>query len=122
KSRLSRTSSNWRTPSRGQSLAHLLSVTHPQPGETPAAFAAHLKPLNIPQSRLLELAVFAPQWAAHVEHTLNWPGLEESVWWLHAHTRPRNEWDKTELHEAWAAQISKRTPILADDLGDGAVD
>lgn len=109
-------------PSRGESLAHLLSVTTPASGETPGVFASSVEQLNLPESRLIELAVFAPQWASHVEHTLGWPGLEESVWWLHAHTRPRQEWQLNEVHETWAAQISRRTPVLPEDLGDGAVD
>ena len=70
----------------------------------------------------MELAVYAPQWAAHVNHVLQWPGLEGGVWWIQAHTKDDRSWQLQELKEMWAAEVSERTPLSAADLTDGAVD
>ncbi len=115
---------NWRNTSKAGSFSKILSESRPGKDDSPAAFAAAAKKADIPEHRLIELALFAPQWAAHVEHTLGWPGLEEGALWLRAHTKDRcNEYeDEDEKPEPWEVRVSELTPISEGSRRDGAVD
>ena len=108
--------------SRAAVFSHLIRVTHPTDADTPAAFAAAAKAGKVDQDRLVELALFAPQWAGHVEAALKWDGLTDAVWWLRAHTKGRDWRIEQALRERWEAEVRQRTPLSADDLLDGAVD
>lgn len=103
-------------------FSHLLRVTLPEDGDTPAAFAAQVKAAAIPDQRLIELALYTPQWAQHVEAAVGWAGLAEGIWWIHAHTKDRQWRVESEIRETWTAQISERTPLTGENLLDGAVD
>jgi hypothetical protein len=111
-----------RGASRQQTLSHLIVRSVPRPEDTPDAFAAWAREARIREARLVELAVYAPQWAAHVNHVLGWPGLEDAVWWIEAHTKDDRSWQLPEMKEIWAAEVSERTPLSAADLTEGAVD
>ena len=103
-------------------FSHLLQVSRPAEQDTPEAFAEAVKKAKIPQSRLLDLAFYAPQWADHVEAAVGWAGLAEGVWWMHAHTKD-DRWDvEQEVRDAWKSQIARRTPLESEDLTRGAVD
>jgi len=111
----------WGEPTRAFSLSRLISVTGPGESDTHERFAELHRTSGIKRSRTLELAMFAPQWAAHAEHALGFPGLEDAIWWVHAHTKNRDYW-RGELRDIWASRISERTELDADDLEEGAVD
>lgn len=115
---------NWSNSSKAASFSKILSESRPGPDDSPAAFAAAAKSADIPEHRLIELALFAPQWAAHIEHTLKWPGLEEGALWLRAHTKDSsNDYrDEDEPREPWEVRVAELTPISADSRKDGAVD
>ncbi|MEM7624019.1 MAG: DUF5724 domain-containing protein [Planctomycetota bacterium] len=103
-------------------FSELIRASLPDTEDSVTDFAAKVKAAGIAEKRLIELAVFAPQWAAYVEHTLGWPGFEDGVWWIHAHTKD-DQWSvPKEAREAWAAEVSERTPLDSRDLVDGAVD
>lgn len=108
--------------SRKESLSHLVVRSSPRREDSPEAFAAWARSARIPQSRLVELAVYAPQWAAHVNHALEWPGLEDGVWWIEAHTKDGRSWQLRDLKDEWAAGAGEHTPLTADELTEGAVD
>ncbi|HEU0299570.1 MAG TPA: DUF5724 domain-containing protein, partial [Longimicrobium sp.] len=108
--------------SRQDTLSHLVLRSVPRPEDTPEAFAAWVRQAKLKEKRLVELAVYAPQWAGHVARALGWPGLHDAVWWMAAHTRDDRSWDLQELKEAWAAEVSEHTPLSAQDLTEGAVD
>lgn len=108
--------------SRAAVFSHLIRITYPGADDTPAAFAAAVKTAKFDRDRLIELAVFAPQWARHVEATLKWDSLTDAVWWLRAHTKGRDWQIEQGLRERWEAEVRQRTPLSADDLLDGAVD
>lgn len=112
----------WGEPTRKGSLSRLISVTRPESGDTPEAFCEHLAASSVTPARMLEVAMFAPQWAGHIEAATEFPGLEEAVWWVHAHTKTRDYWRASELREVWQAQIAERTHLEAEDLEEGAVD
>ncbi|MEI7728290.1 MAG: DUF5724 domain-containing protein [Verrucomicrobiota bacterium] len=114
----------------GDVFSHFIRVCHPCPEDTAAEFKAKTTAARIPESRLVELAVYARQWAPFVDHALGWPSFEDGVCWLHAHTRGANlharkeggNDETTEQIECWEPIFADRTPLQADDLEDGAVD
>ena len=108
--------------SRQETLSHLVVRSLPREEDTPEAFARWAREARLSQARLVELAVYAPQWAAHVNHVLQWPALEGAVWWIQAHTKDDRSWQLKEMKEIWAAEVSERTPLSAADLTEGAVD
>ncbi|MGV3721771.1 MAG: DUF5724 domain-containing protein, partial [Actinomycetota bacterium] len=103
-------------------FSHLIRATFPEPEATPELFAARAAAAKISEKRLVEVAFYAPQWASHVEHALGWPQFAEAVWWIHAHTKDQQWSVDQEIKEVWTAQVSSRTPLLAQSLVDGAVD
>ncbi len=107
---------------RSNVFSHLIRATFPGETDTFEAFADAVKEAKIPEKRLVEVAVYAPQWAKHITHTLGWDGLSDAIWWFHAHTKG-NDWSANdELKETWSAEISDKTPLAASDLTEGAVD
>ena len=103
-------------------LSHLIRVSFPNDGETPQDFATQVKAANIDHQQLIELAIYAPQWANYVESALKWRSFAQAVWWIHAHTNDNNWRVEQEIRETWDAQISERTPLTGQDLSNGAVD
>ncbi|MEA2825904.1 MAG: hypothetical protein QOG43_343 [Actinomycetota bacterium] len=102
--------------------SHLLRVSHPAPDDTGETLRTVARAAAVSDQRLLELAVFAPQWAGLVEDALGWPGLADGVWWFHAHTKD-DQWSVApEIRETWASLSAERTPLAGDDLVAGAVD
>lgn len=103
-------------------FSKLLRSAFPEEGDTPERFREQAEAAKLPAKRLVEVAMYTPQWARHVEHALGWPGFEEAVWWVHAHTKD-DRWSVDEdIRENWTAQASQRTPLTAQNLIDGAVD
>lgn len=102
--------------------SHLLRISLPSPAETREAFRDQAAELGIRESRLVDLAIYAPQWAPHVEFATGIKGLETVAFWLHAHTKDQY-WEVDEqIRELWFAEVSERTPLSKQDLLDGAVD
>lgn len=108
--------------SRDAVFSHLLRVSFPAPSDTAETLAAAAHQAGVPDGRLVDLAVYAPQWAPLVERALGWPGLTDGVLWLHAHTKDRNRTVDSELLDCWAAMAAERTPLAMGDLAAGAVD
>ncbi len=108
--------------SRDAVFSHLIRVCFPAPGEGPDTLAAAARAEGLPDARLVDLAVYAPQWAPLVEQALGWPGLTDGVLWLHAHTKDEHWLVDRELRDSWAAMTAERTPLSAADLLCGAVD
>ncbi|MFK7936423.1 MAG: DUF5724 domain-containing protein [Saprospiraceae bacterium] len=105
-------------PNKKVSLSHLLKVTHPAAEDSQAAFDAMVKELKLSDERLIEVAMYSPQWLKFVQANLGWKGLTEGVWWLHAHTKESGY----AVEEKWVTEMSLYTPLQAQDLVDGAVD
>lgn len=80
------------------------------------------KDSGLPKERFVDLAMFAPHWAAMVEGFIDWPGFEDAVCWIHAHTRD-DQWQVSEeVRNIWNAKVAERTPLSSSDLIDVAVD
>ncbi|MBZ0319218.1 MAG: DUF5724 domain-containing protein [Anaerolineae bacterium] len=108
--------------SRSVSLSNLLRVSFPNEQDTHESFAAAVKAAKIKSQRLIEAAVYAPQWAPYVEYTLEWEGFTEAVWWVYAHTKDSGWRVNNDIREIWQAQVNERTPLSPADLLEGAVD
>ncbi|NOX58914.1 MAG: DUF4132 domain-containing protein [Planctomycetes bacterium] len=112
----------WGDPTRAFSFSHLIAVTAPGDEDSFERFKALFDASGMKPKRLIEIAMFAPQWAAHTEFTLESKGLEDAVWWVHAHTKDNAVWRDAEFRDLWASRISERTELEANDLEEGAVD
>ena len=112
----------WGEPTRSYSFSRLISVTMPLEPDTDEYFSQLVKDYGIKTSRLLEVGMYAPQWAGHVERATGSVGFEDTVWWIHAHTKRNDSWRNQEIREVWEAQIKERTELDAEDLEEGAVD
>jgi hypothetical protein len=112
------------THNRAEVLTRLLHVSHPDlaGGDNAEEFTRQVRAAGIGPKRLVEAAVYAPQWASYIERTLERPGFAEAVWWLHAHTKDHSWQVEQQIRESWQAAIGERTPLSASDLLDGAVD
>jgi hypothetical protein len=102
--------------------SHLLRVSYPGSTDTGARVAEIASHRRLRDEHLVELALFAPQWAAVVEEALAWEGLADAVWWFHAHTKDEQWSVSAEVREAWGAQTAERTELSASDRVAGAVD
>lgn len=108
--------------SRQMIYSHLIRATLPSETDTSEQFAALRRQTTIGEKRWIETAVYAPQWASHIEVAVGWEGLTEAVWWFHAHNKDMGWHVPSEIREAWSAEINTQTPLRAQDLLDGAVD
>ncbi len=108
--------------SRSGVFSHLIRNSYPVEGEAVEDFVRQARDHQIPEERLIELAVYAPQWVGHVQRVTGWDHLNDAVWWLYAHTKDRQWTVESEIREEWAARITEYTPLSANDLMDGAVD
>jgi hypothetical protein len=111
---------SWNRDQKTGVLSHLIRVSVPAENDTPALFAELAA--GIAANRLMEIAVYAPQWARYVEHAVAMPGLEEGVHWIHAHTKDTRWTVDQDIRDLWTAEVAERTPLTTADLLDGAVD
>jgi hypothetical protein len=102
-------------------FSKLIRATFPVEDDTVDSVAVQIRASGIPAERWAEVALFAPHWSRHIEQALGWTGLEDGVWWIHAHTKSSDWSVNDEMRTAWAAQIAERTPLQSADLVDGAV-
>lgn len=98
-------------------LCHLVSVCHPRPGEDADTLAKALSGRNISEKRLIETAMYAPQWLEIVEKYLSFTGLTTGAYYFIAHMNDRYGTDRRRF-----AQISRFTPLEKQELLDGAFD
>lgn len=108
--------------SKESTFSHLLTVSYPSAEDSPKRLIELATARSVPPKRLVELAMFAPQWVELLEEALDWPGLAEAVWWVHAHTKDRRWTVATEVRETWAFLSGELTQLEAEDRLDGAVD
>ncbi len=105
----------WSNHTKKVVFSKLLKNCHPAEGDTPAAFVERVKGERIPEKRLVEAAIYAPQWLPRVAQLLQWPDLERMAWWLHAHSNDFMDAEKE-------SQTAKYSPVSAQEFKDGAAD
>ncbi|GGJ56896.1 hypothetical protein GCM10008938_48850 [Deinococcus roseus] len=103
-------------------FSRLIRVSFPAPQDTPEQFGHLVAQHRLSSDRLLELAVYAPQWAMFVEKHLLWTGLASAVYWLHAHTQENTSFSDHQAREHWEAEVAQRTSLTAEELLLGGVD
>ncbi|BAU14354.1 hypothetical protein LEP3755_49010 [Leptolyngbya sp. NIES-3755] len=113
---------NYGNLSKASVFSYLMRVSFPAPEDTPEEFKQRVLSAQISPQKLNQFAFYAPQWVNYVEHTLEWVGFADAVWWIHAHTKDTSWSVEQDVRETWEAQISERTPLSAQSLMDGAVD
>ncbi|MDO3408223.1 DUF4132 domain-containing protein [Saccharibacillus sp. CPCC 101409] len=98
-----------------ESLSHLLKVCYPSESDDARGLGERLEGTGIAERRLLEAAMYAPQWIDIVAEYLGWPGLRSAAWYFHAH-----------INETFSAEketiVAHYSPITPQEFNDGAFD
>jgi len=66
-------------------LSQLLRCCQPAKDDTPEVLKDALKKAKITEKRIIQAAVYAPQWAGLLEQAMGITGLKCGVWFFHAH-------------------------------------
>ncbi|GBF72303.1 hypothetical protein PA598K_00543 [Paenibacillus sp. 598K] len=102
-------------PTRKETFSHLIRICHPASGEDGPALARLLEQYPVPERKLLEAAMYAPQWLELVAGHLGWQGLRSAAWYFHAH-----------INESFSAEketvVAHYSPITPQEFNDGAFD
>lgn len=97
----------------------LISNSYLLETDTQESFNEMVKKEKITELRLIQAAVYAPQWQKLISTYLGWKGLDSAIWWMHAHT-------KTSAYEAQNAklesEVAKYSSVDVQEFKDGAVD
>ena len=101
--------------SRRENLCKLLAVCVPDAGDTPELLRRLAKEQGISQKRLIEAAMYAPEWIEMVGKALDINGFDAAAFYFIAHMNDR-------LGERRMARVAKYTPLSEDELRDGAFD
>lgn len=96
-------------------LSSLLRACFPSPTDTGELLRELAQQAEISNERLVEAAMFAPQWLELTEQATDWVGLVSAAYYFHAHTCEIFD-DKKK------AVIARYTPIAVEDLQEGAFD
>lgn len=96
-------------------LSKLLYSCYPSAADTTESLKKLIKKEGISEERMVETAMYAPQWIELVEKAIGWKGLASAAYYFHAHTNENCD-DKKK------AIIARYTPIDAEDLKEGAFD
>lgn len=105
--------------SRQQSFSYLLKRCYPKPSETHEDFSALVKEHKITEKRLIEAAMYAPQWQRLISEYLEWKGLDAGIWWMHAHTKTASY---VSMSSELESEIARYSDIDVSDFQNGAVD
>lgn len=98
-----------------ETLCFLLKACYPKADDSAKQLKAALKGTGITQERLVEVAMYAPQWIDIIEEVLGWNGLKSGCYYFMAHMNERFDDRKT-------AMIAKYTPLSTEELQGGAFD
>ncbi len=101
--------------SKRQVLSEFLKACYPADEETGKDLKKALKGTSIKAARLVETAMYAPQWIDVIQDYLGWAGLKSGCYYFMAHMNER-------FDEQKKAIIAKYTPLTPEELQDGAFD
>jgi len=100
-------------------FSFLLKRCYPLASDTQETFNEVITKEKITEERLIQAAIYAPQWQKYISAYLGWNGLDEGIWWLHAHTKTAAYGD---LNAELESEVTKYSAIDLQDFKDGAVD
>lgn len=106
----------YHSDSKKSNLSYLLSVCIPAEGDLdPAVFTEKLKQTDITEQRLIEAALYAPEWLPVIAAHLGWEGFVSGCYYFMAHMNER-------FDDRRRAMIAKYTPLTEEELNLGAFD
>lgn len=98
-----------------ESFSHLLKVCYPREGDNAERLKTLLQEYKLSDQKLLEAAMYAPQWIEIIAEYLGWEGLRSAAWYFHAH-----------INESFSAEketvVAHYSPITPQEFNDGAFD
>ncbi|MEK3833460.1 DUF4132 domain-containing protein [Paenibacillus sp. FSL R7-0128] len=98
-----------------ESFSHLLKVCYPREGDNAELLKTLLQEYKLSDQKLLEAAMYAPQWIEIIAGYLGWEGLRSGAWYFHAH-----------INESFSAEketvVAHYSPITPQEFNDGAFD
>ena len=103
------------TVSKKQSLSHLLSVCYPAAGDSAQMLAERMKKSKIKPDRLIEVAMYSPQWIDIIAEHLGIEGMKSGCYYFMAHTAAA-------ISDRTKATIAKYTPLTKEELNGGCFD
>ncbi|GAA0178925.1 DUF4132 domain-containing protein [Clostridium sediminicola] len=92
-------------------FSKLLKNSYPTENDNIEKFRKCMEGKKIKDSRLIEGAMYAPQWIELVQEYLGWPGLKMTCWYFHAHVNESFSAEK----ETVVARYSSITPQAFND-------
>ncbi len=96
-------------------LSHLLAHCYPAPTDTAAELKSAVLKNKISTARLIEVAMYAPQWLDLLEDVLAMPGLKSGCYYFMAHVNEKLSPEKESI-------VVKYTPLSSEDLENGCFD
>ena len=96
-------------------LSRLLSVCIPCDDDNANQLAKALEGTKITEKRLLEAALYSPEWMDIIGEYLKWDGFKSACYYFMAHMNER-------FDDQRKARIAKYTPLNEDELNSGAFD
>ena len=96
-------------------LSRLLKACYPAQEDDGQTLAGALKGTSIKADRLVEVAMYAPQWIDVIQDYLGWKGLKSGCYYFMAHMNER-------FDDQRKAVIARYTPLEPEELQDGAFD
>ncbi len=104
-----------KTTDRKSTLSHLLSVCIPKETDSADTLRSALTGKKITAVRLIEAALYSPEWIPIIGKYLDINGFESACYYFMAHMNDRFD-DKRK------AMIARYTPLSQEELNDGAFD
>ena len=98
-----------------ESLSHLLAVCLPLPEDNADTLRKAAEGTDITEKRLIEAAMYSPEWLPIVGEYLGWEGFTSACYYFIAHMNERFD-DKRK------AVIAKYTPLTDEELNEGVFD
>ncbi len=108
-------SSYYRSTDKKICMSHLIQVSYPSEGDDSNKLRELLKDSSIKENRLIETALFAPQWIDIIEEYLGYRGFKSTCYYFMAHMDER-------FDDRKKAMIAKYTPLSEEELQEGCFD
>lgn len=96
-------------------FSSLLKRCYPDKNDNQEDFNTLFDELKLKDKRIIEVALYSPQWVDYINNYLGWKGLDSAIWWFHAHTNAIHN-SETE------AKIARYSPIRLPEYSLGSVD
>jgi hypothetical protein len=105
--------------SKTASFSELLRRCFALPTDTQQQFNEAMQRIKATEQRLIEAAMYAPQWQWYVSNYLGWKGLDSAIWWMHAHTKTDAY---TSVNSVTESEIARYSSLDVEEFKNGAVD